>query len=312
MKNNRWWLTQRMTRWGIITCPEPLETGWDDTPRLDHGPILALDMNSYLLLQMRCCAELAKRIGDTVTQAQTQAMVHTHAARMVERLYDEKDNLFKDVLVATGEKLPIKTPACFLPLLAGVPIEESKARRMIENSLLNPNHFFGSVPFPCVAYDEPTYHAQKWWRGPTWMPVAYLMLEVLRQVRLHRPGLPGRPPALPGDDRRRQPARTVQQRHRRGARRPPAGLDRRHLPATENGTRGPDGDPRLTGPPVAHSQKQRSPARSRAGLLLYRAGVHFQTIRLRRLASDQAPASNTTSVAGSGVSRMSQVIDSSN
>jgi hypothetical protein len=181
MKNNHWWLTQRMTRWGIITCPEPLETGWDDTPRLDKGPVLALDMNSHLLLQMRACAEMARMVGDAGCESEAQAMADRHAARTMELLYDEKDNLFKDVLVATGEKLPIKTPACFLPLLAGVPIDEAKARRMIEDYLLSPKHFFGQVPFPCVAYDEPSYQPEKWWRGPTWMAVAYLMLEVLRK-----------------------------------------------------------------------------------------------------------------------------------
>ncbi len=181
MMNNQWWLTQRMTHYGIISCPEPLETGWDDTPRLDSGPILPLDMNSHLLLQMRCCVELAKRIGDYATQACALAMAKKLARRMVELLYDEQANLFKDVLVATGEKLPIKTPACFLPLLAEVPIPEDKARRMIEDYLLNPDYFFGKVPFPSVAYDEPTYDPDGFWRGPTWMPIAYLMLEVLRK-----------------------------------------------------------------------------------------------------------------------------------
>ena len=181
MKNNQWWLTQRMTHWGIITCQEPLETGWDDTPRLDHGPILALDMNSHLLLQMRACVELARMIGEKSTESTAQAMADQHAGRMVELLYDEEDNLFKDVLVATGEKLPLMTPACFLPLLAGVPIGGATARRMIEDYLLNPKHFFGPIPFPCVAYDDPSYQPEKWWRGPTWMAVAYLMLEVLRK-----------------------------------------------------------------------------------------------------------------------------------
>jgi glycogen debranching enzyme len=170
-----------MTRWGIITCPEPLETGWDNTPRLDRGPVLALDMNSYLLLQMRACVEMAHMIGDDIIASKARAMADKHAARMVELLYDEKDNIFRDVLVTTGEKLPIKTPACFLPLLAGVPIDDTRARRMIEDYLLNPKLFFGKVPFPSVAYEEPTYQPENWWRGPTWIAVAYLMLEVLRR-----------------------------------------------------------------------------------------------------------------------------------
>lgn len=185
MKNNDWWLAQRMTRYGVITCPEPLETGWDDTPRLDRGAILALDMNSHLLLQMRCCVELARMVGDKQAEAKAQAQADTLAGRMVELLYDPSENLFKDVLLATGEKLSIKTPACFLPLLAGVPIDDAKARRMIEDYLLNPKYIFGPVPFPSVAYDEPTFKPDGYWRGPTWMPIAYLMLEVLRKYGYH-------------------------------------------------------------------------------------------------------------------------------
>ena len=50
---------------------------------------------------------------------------------------------------------------------------------MIEDYLLNERYFFGKVPFPSVAYCEETYDPAHWWRGPTWMPVAWLMLETL-------------------------------------------------------------------------------------------------------------------------------------
>jgi hypothetical protein len=178
-RNNRWWLSYRMTRRGLICCRNPLETGWDDTPRLDRGPILALDMNSYLLMQIRACADLARMTGDRAAAEGHDAQADRYAGRMKELLYDPQANLFRDVLLATGEKLAIVTPACFLPLLAGVPIPEAKARGMIEDVLLSPEKLFGPCPFPCVAYDEPSYQPEKWWRGPTWMPVAYFMLEIL-------------------------------------------------------------------------------------------------------------------------------------
>ncbi len=237
MRNNAWWLTQRMTRYGVITCPEPLETGWDDTPRLDEGPVLALDMNSHLLLQMRCCVELARMIGDRATEAIARSQADSLAGHMVDVLYDPADNLFKDVLVATGQKLPIKTPACFLPLLAGVPIDDDKARRMIEDYLLNPKYFFGQIPFPCVAYDEPSYQPEKWWRGPVWLAIAYLMLEAPSQVRLSAPGQRCSETSLRHDHRGRRPPRIVQQPDGSRHGRLPARLDRRHLPEAEDGTK---------------------------------------------------------------------------
>lgn len=35
------------------------------------------------------------------------------------------------------------------------------------------------------ARDEPIYQPAKWWRGPVWLPVAYLMLEVLSAHGFH-------------------------------------------------------------------------------------------------------------------------------
>ena len=100
---------------------------------------------------------------------------------MVKYLYDEDKNLFFDADPATGERRSLVTLSSLIPLWAGVPLPEEKTRAMIEDYLLNEAYFFGKVPFPCVAYCEPVYEPAHWWRGPTWMPVAWLMLEILEK-----------------------------------------------------------------------------------------------------------------------------------
>ena len=179
--NTEWWLANRMTGYGLISTPHPLETGWDDSPRFDQGPVLACDMNTHLLLQMRATAELANAVGEASLARSCSAQADRYAEQMLNVLYDPEDNLFREVLVETGEHLAIKTPACFLPLLGDLPIAAERAHGMIESYLLNPHLFFGDVPFPCVAYDEPTYEAHNWWRGPTWPSLAFLTLDVLRK-----------------------------------------------------------------------------------------------------------------------------------
>ena len=178
-RNCQWWLTQRMTRYGVIGCPHGIEAGWDNSPRWDKGPILACDMNSHLLLQLRVSVRFARAHGEAALAKKIAARADQLAERMLDVLYDPEENIFKDVVVETGEQLSIRTPAAFLPLLAEVGLAEDKARAMIENVLLNPDKLFGKYPFPSVAYDEPTYDAPEYWRGPTWMPVGYLMLETL-------------------------------------------------------------------------------------------------------------------------------------
>jgi putative isomerase len=97
-------------------------------------------------------------------------------------LLDRETGLFWDRHLASGEPIRIKTPACFLPMLADVPLPAMEMRETIRAVLLNPALFFGSMPFPSVAYDEECYEPARCWRGPTWLPVAYLMLLLLEQA----------------------------------------------------------------------------------------------------------------------------------
>lgn len=179
--NTRWWLSQRGSAEGLIFCRDPMETGWDNTPRLDRGPILALDMSSYVISQQRACAELARMLGRKKEAEGWDRGAERMGRALLAHCYDAEDNLFYDVLVETGEQLPLKTPAAFLPLWAGVPLPAATRGDMIRRWLLNPKYFFGDVPFPSVAYDEADYRPDRWWRGPTWPSVAWLMMELLEQ-----------------------------------------------------------------------------------------------------------------------------------
>ncbi|WP_187274003.1 MGH1-like glycoside hydrolase domain-containing protein [Paenibacillus sp. N3.4] len=179
--NTKWWLTQRITEYGLISCATGFETGWDDTPRLDKGPVLALDMNTYLLIQMRACAEIAEMLEEQQLSRYWTDASRQYADTMVRWMYDEQDNLFRDVLLHNGEKLSLITPACFLPLLEDMPIGMDNSRKMVEQFLLNPDIMFGEIPFPSVAYQEDSYQSGAWWRGPTWPSIAYFMLEILQK-----------------------------------------------------------------------------------------------------------------------------------
>lgn len=180
--NTNWWLTQRMTRFGLLAASNGMELGWDDTPRCDQGRIAACDLNTYLLLQIRVCAVFARTSGDDEAAKTLDVLADNFAQRMVDHLFDDESGLFWDLDLDTGEPVRVKTPASFLPLLADVPLADEQRRRAVETYLLNPDCFFGPVPFPVVAYDEPSYASDKWWRGPTWINIAYLMICVLEKL----------------------------------------------------------------------------------------------------------------------------------
>ncbi len=179
-KNNHWWLTQRMTKYGCIFCPGGLETGQDDSPRFDDGATLAVDMNSYLLYQLKFTAEIFDETGDRNRSDFWAEKAAELEEKIIENLYDKERNIFFDFSLTKNRKIGIVSPSSMLPLWAGLKLGNNKEKEMIENYLLNPGLMFGSVPFPSIAYNEPSYDAAHWWRGPTWLPIAWLMLEILQ------------------------------------------------------------------------------------------------------------------------------------
>jgi neutral trehalase len=131
-------------------------------------------------------------LGDEQGAEKQETEADTYGQHMVEVLYDQDAGVFWDIHVQSGEPVKIKTPACLLPLLADVPLAAEEQERMIKDILLSPDLFFGDVPFPSVAYNESCYQSQQWWRGPTWLPVAYLLVQVLDKYGYNEQALTAR------------------------------------------------------------------------------------------------------------------------
>lgn len=180
---NRWWFAQRDDDGDRLPeyC-EGLESGWDNSPRWDHGRVEPLDLNSFLVVQMESLARFAKELGREADAERWSEEAARHAARVRERLWMPDAGLFFDVTFDSHEPVRIVTPACFLPVWAGVLPEPERLSQMIDGILLAPEHLGGDVPFPVVSRSEERYDNDGWWRGPVWMNIAHLMLETLRRT----------------------------------------------------------------------------------------------------------------------------------
>ncbi len=128
---------------------------------------------------MRVLAKMAKVLGKPEDVAEWKLRSAEHAARITAALFDPESGVYYARLVEQKSLHKVLTPASFTPLWAGLPIAEETARSMIERYLLDPNRFFGQYPFPSVAYNEPTYKPDSWWRGPVWMNIAWMMVQTL-------------------------------------------------------------------------------------------------------------------------------------
>jgi len=175
-----WWFKNRdEDKNGVVEYNDPLESGWDNSPRFDKGRIEAVELNAYLNREMRILAKMASVLGKPEDSKKWELRAAEHAARVTAALFDTESGVYYARLVEQGSLHKILTPASFTPLWAGLPIPEETAKSMIERYLLDPNRFFGQYPFPSVAYDEPTYKPDSWWRGPVWMNIAWIMVETL-------------------------------------------------------------------------------------------------------------------------------------
>ncbi len=139
----------------------------------------SVSMASYLLMDMRCLEMIAGSLGLTADVAAWQAQRRAFGARVLEELWHAEDGLFYDRDSTFGDATRVKSFFSLLPLWAGIDLSEQDARRAIERHLLNPKEFFGDVPFPSVAYNEPTFDPDGYWRGRTWPHVYFWNTEIL-------------------------------------------------------------------------------------------------------------------------------------
>lgn len=180
---NRWWFAKRDEDGdGLLEYGEGVESGWDNSPRWDQGRVEPVDLNSFLVVQMESLARFAKALGREADARRWREEAARHAGRVRERLWTADAGIFHDVKYESHEPVRIVTPACFLPVWAGILPEPESLSRMIDGILLAPEHLGGGIPFPVVGRSETAYESGGWWRGPVWMNIAHLMLETLEQA----------------------------------------------------------------------------------------------------------------------------------
>jgi len=137
----------------------------------------AVDLNSLWSMDAEYLAHMADALGlenDARQLRKEQARVNR---LMNEILWNEDLGVYchrlwsKDGSPAAFETR--LTPMNFYPLICGAP-DERRAKRMLD-VLTNPNKFWGRWIIPTLAYDDPDWHYQGYWKGNAWPPVNYLV-----------------------------------------------------------------------------------------------------------------------------------------
>jgi hypothetical protein len=182
-KSNRYfWQNFDKDRNGLCEWSS-LVSGWDNSPRWSEGPVEAVDLNAWLVLDAQKLAGMANLLGRPSAEIDTWWWsANVTAALMQQRLWDEETGVFFDLNPRTNASVKVITPATFFALLPGVATKVQAERMAMQ--LTNASSLRTPFPIPVVSRSDPTYAPATYWRGPTWININYLVVVGLRRYGL--------------------------------------------------------------------------------------------------------------------------------
>ena len=151
------------------------ESGWDNSPRWDGNAwnVCAVDLNCWLVLAYRALAGFAAELGKADDAADWRRREAVLAAKVETLLWDGEAKCYYDWNHVSNRFSRVLTPASFMPLFAGIASREHAAAMAKVAERLSPN-------WPSVSSDDPAYDPLQYWRGRTWINIAYFALRGLK------------------------------------------------------------------------------------------------------------------------------------
>jgi hypothetical protein len=197
---------------GLITILFPDESGLDDSPKYDgvygwkahHRPgyfvlveqarrlrcdarvitarhdrhVEDVLVNVFYALSLRALARLG---GGDVYAARAERVERA----LIDRCHDERTGLFYDLAGRDERHVAVSTWSALAPLALDA-LPEAARRRIVEEHLLDQRRYRAPFGIPSVAREERSFNPRfdRWrcWRGPAWMPTAWLLVPPMRRL----------------------------------------------------------------------------------------------------------------------------------
>jgi hypothetical protein len=176
---HRWWWDYNHDGDGLCEYRHPFSSGLDDSPLWDHGmPVTAPDLNTYLYIQKESLAQMATLIGRVTDAATFRAEAQAMAERVHTRLWDDKRGVF--MALQRGTPVPVLSLFNLMPLWMNTSPQEVIDRVLAH--LNDPEEFASPYPLPTIALNDPSFDPMQMWRGPAWMNINYMFIEMLFRI----------------------------------------------------------------------------------------------------------------------------------
>jgi glycogen debranching enzyme len=151
-------------------------------PRRDRDSFLVQDvaLASILCRAERDLEALASALGKDVLAEQARARGLSLEKAIQARLYDPERGAYRDFDAIADERIDVEHVACLLPLFAGIAPPDAVARAV---RLLDDPAFYGAPwPVPSVPLSDPRFDARRYWRGPSWININWMLVDGLRRA----------------------------------------------------------------------------------------------------------------------------------
>lgn len=129
--------------------------------------------------------ELLKQIADDIGQVLPNDIKHAMrvAPHALETLWDDESEQYYNRDERTGELIKIPTISTFMPLYASALPTERVAALM--RHLHDPSTFGTKYPVPSTPLNSPYFTPNRYWQGPTWINMNWLLMDGLKRNQQH-------------------------------------------------------------------------------------------------------------------------------
>ena len=159
--------------------------GYDTVDATRASPFRVADVGFNALLYRAECdlVALARAVGWHDAEVQAIQDRLEWSRRAIEGLWSESAGVYLSRDLRTGQAIPVATSAGLLPLFAGIPGPE-RAARMVATLM----HWAKRVRYliPSVEPTGPHFEARRYWRGPVWIHVNWMVATGLASYGFHQ------------------------------------------------------------------------------------------------------------------------------